>query len=95
MDDQPDIKELYELKSYEELEDALKKHLNPEEAAEEQTKSQSPDKEESASAETPTAETPAETAETPAETSQAEAKVETPKAAANVNDAFKKMFEGK
>ena len=94
-EDQPDIKELYDLKSYEELEEALKKHLNPEEAAEEQTKSQSPDKEESASAETPTAETPAETAETPAETSQAEAKVETPKAAANVNDAFKKMFESK
>ncbi len=31
-DEQPDIKEIWELKSYEELREALNKHLNPEEA---------------------------------------------------------------
>lgn len=77
-EDQPDIKELYELKSYEELEEALHKHLNPEEAAEEGKK------------ETSTTETQTSTQES---TSEKEEAKETPKSAINIADSFKDMFE--
>jgi hypothetical protein len=83
-DEQPDIKELYELKSYEELEDALKKHLNPEEAADEESAE--------TQTETKTETKPETAAETAAETSKEEVK-ETPAPAKNINDAFKNMFE--
>jgi hypothetical protein len=80
-DEQPDIKELYELKSYEELEEALKHHLNPEEAAEEEkTTAESPSKSQT---------------EAPVETPKEEAKESEAKPASNIQDAFKNMFENK
>jgi len=41
--EQPDIKEVWELKTYEELEDALKRHLNPESESNDEQKSEQKD----------------------------------------------------
>ena len=82
-EEQPDIKELYDLKTYEELNEALQKHLNPEEESEEQG--------ESSTGETKQTEAPAaeSTKETPKET-----KTES-KPPVNIADSFKNMFENK
>jgi hypothetical protein len=79
-EEQPDIKELYELKSYEELEEALRKHLNPEESAEEE-KQKDTGKETSGDDGKPAQETPKE-----------EEKKE-PKKNVDVKASFKEMFE--
>lgn len=77
-EDQPDIKELYEVQSFEELEEALYKHLNPEEGAEEEKKKETSTETQTTTAQESTQETPKEEKAEPA---------------ANVSDAFKKMFE--
>ena len=82
-DEQPDIKELYDLKSYEELEAALELHLNPEATAEEQKETET--------------QTQTTTQETPVTTPKEETKetVAAPAAAKNPAEAFKNMFENK
>lgn len=89
-EEQPDIKELYELKSYEELEEALRKHLNPEEASNESEKKDT-DTNEKEDGYEEEAETEDTQESTPAETKKEPPK-ET-KSATNIQDAFKNMFE--
>lgn len=88
--EQPDIRELYELKSYEELEAALRKHLNPEEEEE------APEETDETPAKTETAtETTDDAPKT--ETTPAKAEEEAPKKeameAGDVKAAFANLFE--